>query len=407
MPWRDYLLTFCILFAFLFHAGNGVEAGINRRSVLEEDADFIISLSEQLYRRGESIVAEEKRENDAAEKKKRVEAAKEDDEDGVEEEDEEREEEEEEEKTPSDKDVVQRDQDAAGGSGTGSSNGPKPTPTEKDGVVVAPLVSAGGAGDGLSHTYLVIMIAVCCLAGVIALILATVCYYNVQNKKAQTKEIPYMSTPVYEYKAVPSTKNYSGTDYAPGLYPTDNALALSAQKFHFQHEKEKLIAMENEKSQMEPSSHLSVDCTDEVYETPGLAPMWDVEVTCPLYTEDVTPGTTPRDHTPMMRTDSDGSGEESGGGGSGGEGGRRRENGDFNHINGNATDSPPLINGPKFNLHLGFENEGLTSHSNAATFNGNGIDAEANGAVENNNNNATGAPVNGVNGINGVNGFHE
>merc|ERR1712198_528858 len=141
-----------------------------------------------------------------------------------------------------------------------------------------------------------------------------------------------MTSPVYEYKTMASTNNKSGLEPSYPQYPMDNALALSAQKFHFQHEKEKLIAMENEKSEMEPVSQFSVDCTDEVYETPGLAPMWDVEVTCPLYTEDVTPGTTPRDHTPMMRTDSDGSGEESGGGGSGGERERRRENGDFNHI---------------------------------------------------------------------------
>ena len=54
---------------------------------------------------------------------------------------------------------------------------------------------------------------------------------------------------------------------------------------------------------------MSLDLTDEVYETAGLAPMWDVEADNPLYTEDVTPGTTPRDSTPIFRTSSGGSGE--------------------------------------------------------------------------------------------------
>jgi len=187
--------------------------------------------------------------------------------------------------------------------------GGDPTPTGKD-VVIVPLVSEGDSGEGKSNTYLIIMISVCCVFGVLALIGASICYYNVQTQKAKTKEIPYMTSPVYEYKTMASTNNKSGLEPSYPQYPMDNALALSAQKFHFQHEKEKLIAMENEKSEMEPVSQFSVDCTDEVYETPGLAPMWDVEVDCPVYSGEVTPGTTPRQHTPMMRTESGSSEEE-------------------------------------------------------------------------------------------------
>ena len=52
-------------------------------------------------------------------------------------------------------------------------------------------MAEGGSGSegGMNHTYMIVMIAVCCLAGVIALVLATVCYYNLQNKKKQTKEV--------------------------------------------------------------------------------------------------------------------------------------------------------------------------------------------------------------------------
>ena len=65
-------------------------------------------------------------------------------------------------------------------------------------------------------------------------------------------QVPYMSpaSPVFEYKSVPGHNNMSGYDHSYGSYPSDNGLAVSAAKFHFLHEKEKLIAMENEKSQV-------------------------------------------------------------------------------------------------------------------------------------------------------------
>merc|ERR1711862_948870 len=100
--------------------------------------------------------------------------------------------------------------------------------------------------------------------------------------------------------------------------------------------------------------------------------MWDVEVDCPLYTEDVTPGTTPRDHTPMMRRDSGGSSE-----GTESPTGGRRLTGDTIYLNGDATDSPLFHDGSKYNSHLGYENEALATSSNAIV---NGIDANANSA---------------------------
>jgi len=418
MLWTDCILTFCLLLTFLFRAGNGVDGGINRKSALQEDADLILSLSERLYRRADEEIAEEKREvvedDRRSETKSWVDAGwKDDDEDDydnlkrVQEED----------KTSSL--LAERDQASVSGTQSGA-NEANPTP-EKD-VEVVPLVAEGGSGAGVDHTYMVIIIAVCCLAGVIALVMATVCYYNLQNKKKQTKEIPYMSSPVYEYKSVSTTKNYSGNDYAPGHYPTDNALALSAQKFHFQHEKEKLIAMENEKNQMEPATLLSVDENDgvdeveEVYETPGLAGMYDPETGSPLYPETpgtspgVTPGTTPRNHTPMMYMESNTSGLSGGemegvemegvnggeiGAANGGVNGKENgePNGEVNglncDVNENTLERPPTVNVLKPIVNLGFNGE---------------VNANSALAV---NNDENGAPDNGVNGMNGTNGYHE
>ena len=79
-----------------------------------------------------------------------------------------------------------------------------------------------------------------------------------------------MPAPVYEYKTVAPLKNYAGNDYPSGMYPSDNALALSAQKFHFQHEKEKLIAMENEKSQVSRCAFNSSSLVAFCFCTPDL-----------------------------------------------------------------------------------------------------------------------------------------
>ena len=51
-----------------------------------------------------------------------------------------------------------------------------------------------------------------------------------------------MPSTLHEYKTIPSRENDSGK--------TEYALAISAQKFHFQDEKSKIIAMEKEKDQV-------------------------------------------------------------------------------------------------------------------------------------------------------------
>merc|ERR1711942_630567 len=84
MTWRDYILTLCILFACLFHAGNGVEGGVNRRSVLEDDAELILSLSERLYSEVDSDIDAGDGANVDAEKRRVMEAVDEDVDENVE-----------------------------------------------------------------------------------------------------------------------------------------------------------------------------------------------------------------------------------------------------------------------------------------------------------------------------------
>jgi len=401
MPRRNILLFTCILFCYLFHAGHGVEAGIYKRSISQEDAAFIESLAEQLYNAETRSIGRERTDDDEDKKSfltKEVRLREEGDLDdrgaqgdelgtelirAVD--------------IPTNTKETAKEKEIASAGSDPVKRSSTPPPKAHEGV---PLVAAGSgdAKDEDSTMYLIILITVCCLAGVVALIFATVCFYSHQNQKEKTKQIPYASTPIYTYEAVQSTKSYSGTEYSPALLPTDNALAISAQKWNFQHSKQKILDMENENKEMEPASHLSVDCTDEVYETPGFAPMWDVEVDCPLYNEDATPGTTPRDNTPMMRNHSPDANRRN----SGDEGGDRAGS-NIRHLNGDASNAAHLTNGPKSALHGEAENESflMGSHSIANEI----------GAANNNNfnvnPNVTDVNSNDINGINGVNGFHE
>jgi len=368
------VLTFFILFAGFVSQTKicGAEDGIKKRSIHQssEDAEFIRSLSEQLYKRVElsdenwgkaveSEIAKFRRDNTNNNPVKRDEP---------------------------------KQQQQQRGSNEGSKAGPSagkealPTPmkSKKDGVEVVPLVAEGGSSGNLDRkTWHLIIFAVCGCAGAVVLIGAAACYYNMHSAKQKAKEEPYKASSIYgEYQTMPSAQNLSGI----GLYPTDHALAQSAQKFHYQHQKEKLIAMENENNQTEPISTFSSDLTDEVYETAGLAPMWDVEADNPLYTEDVTPGTTPRDSTPIFRTSSGGSGENV-------EAGSTPP-----YVNGDdASEAPRLTNGPKSPAAPGDEIEDWLAEVNT---NAQGANADIHANIHVNG-------VNGVNGeMNGINGYH-
>jgi len=401
MPRRNILLFTCILFCYLFHAGHGVEAGIYKRSISQEDAAFIESLAEQLYNAETRSIGRERTDDDEDKKSfltKEVRLRGEGDLDdrgaqgdelgtelirAVD--------------IPANTKETAKEKEIAPAGSDPVKRSSTPPPKAHEGV---PLVAAGSgdAKDKDSTMYLIILITVCCLAGVVALIFATVCFYTHQNQKQQSRQIPYASTPIYNYEAVSTTKNYSGTEYSSALLPTDNALAISAQKFHFQHSKQKILDMENEKNELEPASHLSVDCTDEVYETPGFAPMWDLEVACPLYNEGVTPGTTPRDNTPMMRDHS----PEANNSSDEGEDGRVGEDGAGNnnrHLNGDVSNASHLTNGPKSILHGEVENETPLMDSNGS--------GSQSGATNNIDSNVSDVNSNNINGINGTNGFHE
>ncbi|XP_015602492.1 uncharacterized protein LOC107271249 isoform X2 [Cephus cinctus] len=79
----------------------------------------------------------------------------------------------------------------------------------------------------------------------------------------------------------------------------DQRLAQSAQMYHFQHQKQQIIAMENRTAaSRDPGSVSEAESEEEneegdytVYECPGLAPTGEMEVKNPLFHDDPTPAT--------------------------------------------------------------------------------------------------------------------
>lgn len=81
----------------------------------------------------------------------------------------------------------------------------------------------------------------------------------------------------------------------------DRRLAQSAQMYHYQHQKQQIIAMERAAANERHGSVSEADSDEEneegdytVYECPGLAPTGEMEVKNPLFQDDPTPAQTPK-----------------------------------------------------------------------------------------------------------------
>ncbi|KAL7642143.1 UNVERIFIED_CONTAM: hypothetical protein RMT77_006703 [Armadillidium vulgare] len=84
-------------------------------------------------------------------------------------------------------------------------------------------------------------------------------------------------------------------DFSPAA--ADRKLAQSAHMFHYQHQKQQMIALEKSSGDERHCSTSDVDSEEgeegdyTVYECPGLAPTDEMEVKNPLFSDDPTPAT--------------------------------------------------------------------------------------------------------------------
>ncbi|KAL3871664.1 hypothetical protein ACJMK2_039648 [Sinanodonta woodiana] len=133
--------------------------------------------------------------------------------------------------------------------------------------------------------WFVVIVAGCSVVALVGIIMAGVCWYKLHNSVKAASEVDYPA-----YGVTGPTKERS-------LSPGDRKLAQSAQMYHYQHQKQQMLAMEkaNGETKHDASEDESEEENEEgdytVYECPGLAPAGEMEVTNPLFKEDV--------HTPV------------------------------------------------------------------------------------------------------------
>lgn len=184
------------------------------------------------------------------------------------------------------KDVIDTKKDKS----TTEATSPHPKSTKSNNVAPsAPLPLVSNADDknksivGIAQSDLLFIgiVSACSLAGFIGLIMAGVCWYKLNKNIKAASEVDYPA-----YGVTGPTKERVGSG------PGDRKLAQSAQMYHYQHQKQQMIAMEKANGEMkhDASEDESEEENEEgdytVYECPGLAPAGEMEIINPLFNEE-------------------------------------------------------------------------------------------------------------------------
>lgn len=135
------------------------------------------------------------------------------------------------------------------------------------------------------HLYFTAIVVGCYVAAVFALLLGGVVWYKVMMKTKAAADVEYPA-----YGVTGPNKEISPTG--------DRRLAQSAQMYHYQHQKQQIIAMESRVTNERNGSVSEAESEEEneegdytVYECPGLASTGEMEVKNPLFQDDPTPAT--------------------------------------------------------------------------------------------------------------------
>uniref|UniRef100_A0A8C8REM3 Neural proliferation, differentiation and control 1 n=1 Tax=Pelusios castaneus TaxID=367368 RepID=A0A8C8REM3_9SAUR len=133
------------------------------------------------------------------------------------------------------------------------------------------------------------MIVAFSVAGIVALIVAAICWCRLQ------KEIRLAQKTDYPVQKPPGPLPYDK------ISPGDQKLAQSAQMYHYQHQKQQMLSMEKHKEEPKLPESASSDEENEdgdftVYECPGLAPTGEMEVKNPLFDDSSLPHPSPKSH---------------------------------------------------------------------------------------------------------------
>jgi hypothetical protein len=141
-----------------------------------------------------------------------------------------------------------------------------------------------GKRDRRNEKLLIVIVGTCCMVGVVGLVAAATFWYKIQKRAASAADTEYPSYGV-------TGPNSSGGKISPSSTMSDRKLAQSAQMFHYQQQRQQMMAQE--KAHLDAKPVNSDDSDDEapgggdytVYECPGLAPTGEMEVRNPLFAE--------------------------------------------------------------------------------------------------------------------------
>ncbi|KAG5895232.1 hypothetical protein JTB14_003449 [Gonioctena quinquepunctata] len=150
-------------------------------------------------------------------------------------------------------------------------------------VAVKPSVLDGDSAG----VYVIAIVAGISAAATVGLIAVGIGWYNLQKHVKNASDVDY---PAYGVTGPNKDLSPSG----------DRRLAQSAQMYHYQHQKQQIIAMERAPPNERNGSVSDAESDEEneegdytVYECPGLAPTGEMEVKNPLFQDDTTPAQTP------------------------------------------------------------------------------------------------------------------
>lgn len=135
-----------------------------------------------------------------------------------------------------------------------------------------------------NDTLFIIIVGTCCVVGVMGLVAAATFWYKIQKRAEAAVDSEYPSYGV-------TGPNSSGSKISPSSTMSDRKLAQSAQMFHYQQQRQQMMAQE--KAHLDAKPVNSDDSDDDtpaggdytVYECPGLAPTGEMEVRNPLFAE--------------------------------------------------------------------------------------------------------------------------
>ncbi|CAF0829290.1 unnamed protein product [Rotaria sp. Silwood1] len=131
-----------------------------------------------------------------------------------------------------------------------------------------------------------IIVGTSSLVGVLGLVAAAIFWFMIHRRAQTAIDVEY---PSYGVTGPSST---SGKKISPSTSVSDRKLAQSAQMFHYQQQRQQILAQE--KTHFDAKPVHSDDSDDEapggggdytVYECPGLAPTGEMEVRNPLFAE--------------------------------------------------------------------------------------------------------------------------